>query len=501
MWRGDVAAVSDALARGADPDAPDRDGRTAWFWAITAHDRPMVELLLARAPRLADRLATRVALRMAAARDEPWLVDSLIARGVSIDGAVDQRASPLLVAAENAAVAAMQRLVVAGANVDLADPEGDTPLAAAVRAGCDACVDLLIAHHVKLAGAAGESHSAVWWARRTGQAALAERLVTAGAPDEVVPDGGAQDAASAVARALPLLQRGVASWQADGECLACHHHPMAIRAIALAERAGVTVDREIARSTIDAVRGDDKRFADAATAAFARPDNVLRLSMDPAGDAAFGNAWFLAAELDAKLPAGPDQQVLATFQARMQQADGRWRAGPLRGVIECSDIAATALAVQVILGYGDAEARVALAAAAHWLASEQPVTLVDHVYRMRGLHDLGGDAAAEVTALRALQHTDGSWSHIPGPGDAYSTGLAVVALIEAGGVAPDDSAIARAATYLLRTQDADGSWLVPSRAPALLPYHDRGFPHGKLQFVSFAGTAWATMALIYSTKR
>jgi hypothetical protein len=42
---------------------------------------------------------------------------------------------------------------------------------------------------------------------------------------------------------------------------------------------------------------------------------------------------------------------------------------------------------------------------------------------------------------------------------------------------------------------------VPSRAAPLLPYHDRGFPHGKLQFISFAGTAWATMALSYSASR
>ena len=34
----------------------------------------------------------------------------------------------------------------------------------------------------------------------------------------------------------------------------------------------------------------------------------------------------------------------------------------------------------------------------------------------------------------------------------------------------------------------------------LLPYDDRGFPHGKLQFISFAGTAWAVMALAYAAR-
>jgi hypothetical protein len=181
----------------------------------------------------------------------------------------------------------------------------------------------------------------------------------------------------------------------------------------------------------------------------------------------------------------------------MQQPDGHWRAGPPRGVIESSDIAATALAVQAILGYGDAEARASLPAARAWLARAQPVTIVDRAYTLRARRAFGDDTAADVAELRRAQREDGSWSHTPGPGDAYSTGLAVVALVEAGGVSAADPAIARAGRWLLDAQEPDGSWRVPSRAAPLLTYHDHGFPHGRLQFVSFAGTAWATMALCY----
>jgi hypothetical protein len=52
--------------------------------------------------------------------------------------------------------------------------------------------------------------------------------------------------------------------------------------------------------------------------------------------------------------------------------------------------------------------------------------------------------------------------------------------------------------YLLRRQDADGTWRVPSRAVPLLPYVDGGSPYGKFQFISFAGTCWSTMALLYA---
>jgi N-acyl-D-amino-acid deacylase len=49
--------------------------------------------------------------------------------------------------------------------------------------------------------------------------------------------------------------------------------------------------------------------------------------------------------------------------------------------------------------------------------------------------------------------------------------------------------------YLLRTQAADGTWHVQTRAIWLQPYFESGFPYGRDQFISVAGTAWATMAL------
>lgn len=49
--------------------------------------------------------------------------------------------------------------------------------------------------------------------------------------------------------------------------------------------------------------------------------------------------------------------------------------------------------------------------------------------------------------------------------------------------------------YLLRTQLDDGSWLVRSRTMPLQPYKESGFPHGRDQWISAAGTSWAAIAL------
>lgn len=46
-----------------------------------------------------------------------------------------------------------------------------------------------------------------------------------------------------------------------------------------------------------------------------------------------------------------------------------------------------------------------------------------------------------------------------------------------------------------RAEKEDGSWLVQPRTVPFQPYFDAGFPHEKAQFISCAGSIWATMAL------
>ena len=60
---------------------------------------------------------------------------------------------------------------------------------------------------------------------------------------------------------------------------------------------------------------------------------------------------------------------------------------------------------------------------------------------------------------------------------------------------PSDPVYQRGVKLLLRTQHDDGSWLVKSRCPKLQPYFQSGFPYDHDQWISMAGTAWATIAL------
>jgi hypothetical protein len=83
--------------------------------------------------------------------------------------------------------------------------------------------------------------------------------------------------------------------------------------------------------------------------------------------------------------------------------------------------------------------------------------------------------------------------------DAYATGRALVALHTAG-LPISDAAYERGTKFLLSTQMPDGSWYVRTRALGLQPYFDNGFPHGVDQFISAAGTSWATMALALASE-
>jgi hypothetical protein len=95
-----------------------------------------------------------------------------------------------------------------------------------------------------------------------------------------------------------------------------------------------------------------------------------------------------------------------------------------------------------------------------------------------------------------LQRKDGGWGGNPYLGsDAFSTGEALVALLESKAALPSTAAVRRGLDFLLSTQYPDGSWYVRSRAIKFQPYFESGFPFGHDQWISTAATAWAAQAL------
>jgi hypothetical protein len=487
VWAGDLPRMRALLAANADPAAIDAAEWPPWTWTLVTRDRPARDLLLAGTRDIhPDDPQTLSAFRTAVGQGDVDLVRELLRRHVPVDAPSEGRASPLLIAASNGDLPMLDVLLAAGAAVNLADGNGDTPLMAAVRAGAQPCADRLRARGADESARDREGRTARDWAPKEPAAAA-------------VPT-----AAVAVARSIPVVQRGAAEWTRRVGCSSCHHQPMALLVTTVAERAGVSFDRAMAKALADGLANEELRFQAESRKALASDVGVLRAGRLNSGDIAFGTGLFLAARLEAGVSPGGPEETSAALLARLQLADGHWRYGPLRGAMESSDLATTALAARVIAALAprgeDTQRRVARAKA--WLIGAEAVTVVDHAYRLFGLRWTNADAAfvaAETMQLRALQRRDGGFGHLPAASsDAFSTGLALVALHEAGGVPAADPAYRLGVDYLLRRQDADGTWRVPSRAVPLLPYTDGGSPHGKFQFISFAGTCWSTMALLYA---
>ena len=73
--------------------------------------------------------------------------------------------------------------------------------------------------------------------------------------------------------------------------------------------------------------------------------------------------------------------------------------------------------------------------------------------------------------------------------------MGALPLHQGGGVPATDLAYRRGIGFLLENQRPDGTWYVRKWAHGYNTYFDAGFPHGKSQFISIAGTCYAMMAL------
>jgi hypothetical protein len=168
-----------------------------------------------------------------------------------------------------------------------------------------------------------------------------------------------------------------------------------------------------------------------------------------------------------------------------QQASGEWRTGDTRPPLSPETaIPTTALSAR----------------ARTYLLAAKPRTTDDYAYRLLGLFWTNAEPGRIEAAARDLagqQRPDGGWGQTSEmDSDAYASGLALTTLAKVNARSVNTQAYRRGVEYLLRRQEADGSWHVRSRAFGFQPYFESGFPHSHDQWISMAATAWSAMALM-----
>jgi ankyrin repeat protein len=301
---------------------------------------------------------------------------------------------------------------------------------------------------------------------------------------------------AAVARALPLLQKSAAEFVAQRSCFSCHHNGLSILALHLASERGFSIDSKTLRAV------EDKTFR-VLRAPQALDDAVQAVNLS---DPTPNDSLLLMAAHAAGLPPDLSTAVHAARITRWQR-DGHWITSDFRPPHSSSLFAATATAVRAIRRYMPselaAERDASIDDARQWLRNTKPESTEDAAFRVMGLVWAGADATdvlKAVTDLTSLQIANGGWPQLQGyDADAYSTGEALFALSEAR-VPSSNPAWQKGQKFLLSTQAKDGTWRVRTRmiSPAEVspPYFSTGFPYKKDEFISYAGTCWAVMALL-----
>jgi ankyrin repeat protein len=177
--KGDDREVERILARGTDPNEADSSGWTALHAAATRNHVDVVRRLLSSGADVDARTEDGVTPLLNAACAGRPVIEALLAAGAN--AAAKDRGQgwrPLDRFADYANAAGVELVLKAGADVDAEDFNGGTALANAAEAGCEECVELLLAAGVD-ATRTWDGASAADLARRHGFTRLAERLAQA----------------------------------------------------------------------------------------------------------------------------------------------------------------------------------------------------------------------------------------------------------------------------------------------------------------------------------
>ncbi len=482
------------LTHGADPNIATATGQTPLMAAATHGDDDALRLLIENKANINARNgAGETALMFAASDGNPRAVALLIEHGADARVRTKRNETALGNAATSGVEETVQLLLDKGAEVNVRNVRGFSPLMLAASS------DTMPAGVIKLLLAAGADQSFKGDYDETARDLAAKRgdtevtrLLGGGVTASVAPavshtDGAGapeRSIAGAVEKALALVEKQSHNFIRIAGCNSCHSQDLPSAAVALARRHGLAAPREIAQLP---------------TSMTAPPERVMDLNVVNVASI----AWELFDLGMNGVAKNAYTDAAVRYIKAMQRPSGNWSMveGRRPPMIQ-GEFQAAALAIYALKHYSPALEQTstdqAVAKAVAWLGTATPVITQDYAFQVLGLA-WGGNAEKARSAARVLaakQRIDGGWNQLSTmESDAYATGEVLYALNSAGNIPVTDPVYQKGVQYLLRTQQADGSWHVRSRAIWLQPYFESGFPHGQDQFISTAGTAWASMAL------
>jgi len=460
-----VDVVHFLVEKGLDPRALPPLALRAGF---ARNDLPTTDYLLTTATKPGTEIFTAATIWQPADRISHWIE---LGAGVNSSAAAAQYArTPLMnaVTSEAVTVETVKLLLDRGADPNAKMTEGETSLDWAIYSGDRAKIQAL------------EQHGAV---RGNGPRR-----------DEIAPPerGGIADPRVSLTRSIPPLLDAALKFREQATCISCHHNALPALTAAVARRKGIEIDDARARKNLENIL------------TFFRA-SAPRMTL---GDPAVGGEALTAGYAQLALSANgyPLDRVTATMThwvLARQMPDGRWLGNGLnRPPSEYSIISHTAIAAGGLVSYPlpgrQKEIDESLRKARQWLLAAEAKSAEERAMRLMGLVWTKAPRAAVAAAVKAIrdqQDTSGGWSQFARTDpDAYATGLSLYALHVAG-VSATDAAYRKGVAFLLRTEYQDGPWLVRTHSFPVQRYFESGFPFGRHQWISAAGTSWASLAI------
>ena len=496
-YPGTVNLLRLLVEGGADLRAQDRSGATALSLAVRSSDIDVVRFLVERG--LDPGALTPAARRAGLARNDRATTDFLMSKGAG------SNADALVTTATWHPFDLVARWIDTGASVNASNPAqyGRTPLLTAVTseaAGADT-LKLLLDRGADPNVPTTEGETPLDWAIYKGDRAKIQVLEQRGAKrgngprrEEIAPPqkGGIPDTRVSLTRSAARVLEVAPVFGQKTTCVSCHHNALPAIAAATLRRKGIEINETQARANLDHILN----FFKAATS---------RMML---GDTAVGGEALTAGYVQLALAreAYPLDRVPATiihWLLARQMPDGRWLGnGVNRPPSEYTPISHTAMAAAGLRSYQlpgrSKEIEQSLQRAQRWLLAVEPASAEECGMRLMGLVWTRAPRPRIEAAIRDTkeqQDADGGWSQFGRtPPDAYATGLSLFAMSVAG-VRPTDIDYMRGLAFLRETQYQDGTWLVRTHSFPLQRYFESGFPFGRHQWISTAGTSWAALAI------